>query len=153
MKPISEIRYQYVDDQNFLHFDCYFTNDENENGTVLAAMQIDTQAIFYLDGAYVNDPMMVDAIADAKLQYPKRNLKLFQMLDVEGESLGIISVLNYDDYAEVLLQELFEKHYMLVDENGDLTYDGTDEMFKAIIQEMTDAGYVCEHQYLYSISA
>jgi len=59
MKNIAEIRADYIDDQNLLHIDCWFTDDDNEEGKTVAIVDLDTKKIIFFDNRYrLNEKVM-----------------------------------------------------------------------------------------------
>ena len=56
MKAITEIRTDFIDDENIRHIDVYFDNDDNSEGKTVAMVCLDTNKVLYMDNDYrVND--------------------------------------------------------------------------------------------------
>lgn len=53
-EPI-EIITDYVDENNYQHIDCYFTDDENEEGKTVAIVSLDTGKEFFIDNMYYSN--------------------------------------------------------------------------------------------------
>lgn len=45
----GEIRNDFEDDNNIVHIDAWLTDDDNEEGTVIAKVNINTKEVEYLD--------------------------------------------------------------------------------------------------------
>jgi hypothetical protein len=53
MKEVSEVRYDYIDEEdNLLHIDVWFTDDDNEEGKTVAVIDNDTDKVIYFDNLY-----------------------------------------------------------------------------------------------------
>lgn len=66
MKNPTDVRNDYIDDQNFCHIDCYFTDDDNEQGVTVAIVDMDSKKVYFIDNMFRSDKMVMDAIEDAK---------------------------------------------------------------------------------------
>jgi hypothetical protein len=62
MKNIAEIRTDYIDDQNLQHIDCWFTDDDNEEGKTVAVVDLDTKKIIFFDNGYRLNEKVKEAI-------------------------------------------------------------------------------------------
>ena len=51
-KLISEIRTDYIDDDNLQHIDCWFTDNDNEEGKTIAVVDLDTNKVIFFDNRY-----------------------------------------------------------------------------------------------------
>lgn len=65
MSKWAEIRDDYVDDDNVLHFDAWFTTDDNEEGTVIAKLNLDNMMLEYIDDDARTDELAQEWINDA----------------------------------------------------------------------------------------
>lgn len=150
MYPIKEIVFDHIDDQGFIHFDAYFTDDENEQGVTLAIMHQDNQAVYYLDPRYSQDTKLVQAIEEAKVTY-KKTSKLYSLLDVDDETYFTIIVKNPNDQTESRLAEVSNYFYVNPEneETGDMFWDGADELCNLICIELNvKYGYECEQVHI-----
>ena len=48
----TEIRTDYIDDQNLQHIDCWFTDDNSEEGRTVAVLDLDTQKVIFFDNRF-----------------------------------------------------------------------------------------------------
>lgn len=62
MKNIAEIRTDYIDDQNLQYIDCWFTDDDNEEGKTVAVVDLDTKKIIFFDNGYRLNEKVKEAI-------------------------------------------------------------------------------------------
>ena len=62
-KKISEIKTEFIDDQNLQHIDCWFTDDDNEEGKTIAVVDLDTNKVIFFDNRYRMDDMVKEEIA------------------------------------------------------------------------------------------
>lgn len=62
MKKISEVRIDYIDDENLQHIDCWFTDDDNEEGKTVGVVDLDTNKVIFFDNAYRNDKLVKEII-------------------------------------------------------------------------------------------
>ena len=62
MREIKEIICDYIDDDNYQHIDCYFTNDESESGHTVAIVCLDTKKVFFTDNLYRSDEKVKEVI-------------------------------------------------------------------------------------------
>lgn len=62
MKEIYEVRTTHVDDNNLVHFDVYFTDDDNEAGTLAGFYDLDTGKVIPVDNLLMNDPKIKEGI-------------------------------------------------------------------------------------------
>tara|TARA_R110000772_G_scaffold6250_7_gene21948 strand:- start:188 stop:403 length:216 start_codon:yes stop_codon:yes gene_type:complete len=66
-EPI-EIITDYVDENNYQHIDCYFTDDENEEGKTVAIVSQDTGKEFFLDNMYYSNERVQAAIKEVQAE-------------------------------------------------------------------------------------
>jgi hypothetical protein len=64
MKKITELRSDYIDDENLLHIDCWFDNSDNSEGTTVALIDLDTNKVIFLDNLFRLDEKVKEAIAE-----------------------------------------------------------------------------------------
>lgn len=62
MNQIHEVRTDHCDDQNIVHVDVFFTDDENEGGTVIGYIDLDSRKVIAHDVLLMNEPMVQEAI-------------------------------------------------------------------------------------------
>lgn len=70
----SEIRNDFEDD-GFVHIDAWTTSDDNEDGRVIAKINIETGEVTYLDERAKTDKIAQEAINEAILYSTKAGLK------------------------------------------------------------------------------
>lgn len=63
MQNITEVRTDHCDDQNIVHVDVYFTDDENEGGLTIGYIDLDSRKIIPHDVLLMNEPIVQEAIA------------------------------------------------------------------------------------------
>jgi hypothetical protein len=64
MNTPKEIRTDFIDDQNLQHIDCWFTEDDNEEGKTVAVVDLDSKKVIFFDNAYRFDEGVKSAIKD-----------------------------------------------------------------------------------------
>lgn len=60
----SEIRNNYVDDDNICYIDAWMTCDDNEEGTVVAYVDMNTAKVIFRNPLAIHDTMVREAIAE-----------------------------------------------------------------------------------------
>lgn len=148
MKEPTEIVWTHVDEE-FLHFDGYFLTEEErknfegeEYGQVLAVLDLVTHRVIYFDNIWRLCDKLTKAIEEAKKEYPPlQTIKIFEILDWEGESWGEIMVFDHDGNASIHLYEIAQEEFEVV-LGG--TGTGADSMFEAIIKRLVQIGYVAK---------
>lgn len=68
MKEPIETVIDHIDDDNYQHVDCYFTEDPNEEGKTVAIVCLDTGKVFFLDNLYRSNKGVQEAIKEIKRQ-------------------------------------------------------------------------------------
>lgn len=74
MEPIktpTEVRSDYVDDQNFTHIDVWFTEDDDEEGITAAIVCNDTAKVYFCDNRLRNDPKILEEISNVLQSIPQ----------------------------------------------------------------------------------
>jgi hypothetical protein len=61
-KNVTEVKNDFIDDDNFMHIDVYFDNNANSQGLTVAIICMSTNTVFYVDNAYRNCAMVVESI-------------------------------------------------------------------------------------------
>lgn len=70
MSKYSEIRNDYInEEENAVYIDAWFTDDDNEEGTVIAKVDLDTLAVEYLDADAKTDEYAQEVIRDTLDEY------------------------------------------------------------------------------------
>jgi hypothetical protein len=114
MKYTKEVRNGHIDEQNTCHITGYFTKDENEQGRVLAFVDLDNGKVHWIDPLYQHDSLVMEAINEAKGNVEKLVFVDKQFYNAFGEELGIIrasyktKVPNTKSYNKAI--EFLEKH-------------------------------------------
>lgn len=62
MKKVRSVISDYVDDNNYRHIDCYFSDDENEAGKTVAIICLDTSKVYFIDNMYRGDELVKEEI-------------------------------------------------------------------------------------------
>lgn len=65
---ITEIRTGYVDDDNLQHIDCWFSDDENAEGSSVALVCLDTGKVVYFDNKFRSSKRVTKAIDKVKAE-------------------------------------------------------------------------------------
>lgn len=65
MSKWSEIRNDFVDSDNIMYFDGYLTDDDNEEGKVIATLNLNNMMLEYLDDDARTDELAQEWIDDA----------------------------------------------------------------------------------------
>lgn len=71
MKNYLEVRSDYMDDQNYIHIDCWHTDSDNEEGKTIAIVCMDTKKVFFIDNTYRTTPLVIETINDVLKQFNK----------------------------------------------------------------------------------
>jgi len=111
MKKIHDVKYEYVDDEGFLHIEVFFTDDRNEPSTLACVVSIDTGKAFFLDQVYRNNKdvmMVVDATKESILERqqkvvvdPYAHLTKEQKAEIRAKALDMTMgrIANGSDYV------------------------------------------------------
>jgi hypothetical protein len=57
-----EVRNDYTDDQNYIHIDVWYTEDDSEEGHTAAIVCGDTKKVYFIDNSLRHNPMVAEAI-------------------------------------------------------------------------------------------
>jgi len=63
IKTITELRTDYIDDDNLQHIDCWFSENDDEEGKTVAVVDLDTKKVIFFDNRYRADEKVKKAIA------------------------------------------------------------------------------------------
>ena len=63
-KSVKEVRSDYTDDQNFIHIDVWFTENDAEEGRTVAIVCEDTKKIFFIDNTLRMDSLVLNEISE-----------------------------------------------------------------------------------------
>lgn len=75
----SEIRNNYVDDDNICYIDAWMTCDDNEEGTVVAYVDMNTAKVIFRNPLAIHDTMVREAIAEVvDIVKKKKKFLIFQ---------------------------------------------------------------------------
>ena len=70
MSKYAEIRNDYInEEENTVYIDAWLTGDDNEEGTVIAKVNLDTLAVEYLDEDAKTDDYAQEVIEDTLNEY------------------------------------------------------------------------------------
>lgn len=84
MEKLTEVRNDYIDDQNLHHIDCWF--DDKEEGRTVAVVDLDTNKVIFFDNRLRGDKEVRIAIEEVL----KDNIKPeFLKLGIDSESVSI----------------------------------------------------------------
>ena len=61
---ITELRTDFIDDQNLRHVDCWFDNNDDSEGRTIAVVDLDTKKVIFFDNRYRMDSTVKLAIED-----------------------------------------------------------------------------------------
>jgi hypothetical protein len=62
-KSLSEVRSDYTDDQNYIHIDVWFTDEDGE-GQTAAIVCADTKKVFFIDNTLRNNSAILEEISE-----------------------------------------------------------------------------------------
>jgi hypothetical protein len=62
-KSVTEVRSDYTDDQNYIHIDVWFT-DEDDEGKTVAIICADTKKVFFIDNTFRNNSAILEEISE-----------------------------------------------------------------------------------------
>jgi hypothetical protein len=62
-KSVTEVRSDYTDDQNYIHIDVSFT-DEDDEGKTVAIICADTKKVFFIDNTFRNNSVILEEISE-----------------------------------------------------------------------------------------
>jgi predicted metal-binding transcription factor (methanogenesis marker protein 9) len=62
-KSVSEVRSDYTDEQNYIHIDVWFT-DEDDEGQTVAIVCADTKKVFFIDNIFRNNSAILEEISE-----------------------------------------------------------------------------------------
>ena len=98
---ISEIRCDYIDDENLQHIDVWETDDENESGKTVAVVDWDTAKVIFFDNSYRMSSEVVEAIRNIKDEIYKYPIKT---------PIWIVAPQSFD---ENILRKVYGKTYTI----------------------------------------
>ena len=78
MSKWREIRNDYVDDDNVLYFDAWLTDDDNEEGRVIAKLNLDNMMLEYLDGHARKDYYALECIDESIEEYYENRFTIWK---------------------------------------------------------------------------
>lgn len=64
MSKITEIRDDFIDDDEIQHFDAWFDADDDSEGTVVAKYNCKTYMIIFIHPDYCNDPLLLESLSE-----------------------------------------------------------------------------------------
>jgi len=64
MKPIAELKTDFIDDEDIQYLDAYFTEDDNEEGKTVAVVDRYSGKAIFFDNAYRTDKLVQEAIKE-----------------------------------------------------------------------------------------
>jgi hypothetical protein len=64
MEKIIYIRNTFVDDQNLTHIDCWFTDEDDDEGKTIAVVDMDTKKVIFFDNDYRNNSLVLASIKE-----------------------------------------------------------------------------------------
>jgi len=115
---MSEYRTHHIDkDKGFLYVDYYKTEDQDEEGKVIANIDIHNLDVFYEDETHKNNPRTQAIINEAKEKL--KTMEFEVMTDIcydcgRVQSYGTMKDINEDDF-DIFCDDCFYKHqYKLV---------------------------------------
>ena len=68
---VSEVRSNFIDDNNYLHIDVYHSSNDNEEGSTVAIICLDTNKVFYLDNTYRFTDVVSEVINEITSEFKK----------------------------------------------------------------------------------
>ena len=105
MREIKELRFDYIDDENLQHIDCWFTGNDNEEGKTVAVVDLDTNKTIYFDNYYRMNGKVQYVIKEIKKnnrtttdKFISTNLKMFS-------SIAKYSFKDISEYSELTDEE------------------------------------------------
>jgi len=103
MRQIAEIKFDHIDEEeNVQSVDIFFTDDDNEEGTVACEVCLDTGKVFYRDNIYRAYDEVKEAIKEIRKTIEKKAPKVIVVIDggnvsaILGDSPIDAHVIDYD---------------------------------------------------------
>lgn len=98
-RKIYEVSYGFIDDDNLLHIDVYFSDSDEDEGKTVAVIDLDTGKVIFFDNRFRMNEAVKEAIAEG--------LKLFdqneEAQDTGGFPAGFTEVrFENSSHAEVI---------------------------------------------------
>ena len=90
MRQIAEIKFDHIDEEeNIQSVDIFFTDDDNEEGTVACEVCLDTGKVFYRDNIYRAYDEVKEAIKEIRKTIEKKPVTVIKVQ--EGRVTDVIS--------------------------------------------------------------
>lgn len=79
----GEIRCDYLNPEGYWTVDAWTTDDDNDEGTVIAAIDSETAKVFYVDGCAKSDPYAQEVIGNKirEIRMEQEDRRVEDMLD------------------------------------------------------------------------
>lgn len=107
IKNIADIRTDYVDDQNLQHIDCWFTEDDNEQGKTVAVVDLDTKKIIFFDNGYRLNEKVKEAI-NYVLNMELSKQEIEELKEIHDNIRTVLMNNGADEYGDCIIDEICE---------------------------------------------
>ena len=104
---IADIRTDYVDDQNLQHIDCWFTEDDNEQGKTVAVVDLDTKKIIFFDNGYRLNEKVKEAI-NYVLNMELSKQEIEELKEIHDNIRTVLMNNGADEYGDCIIDEICE---------------------------------------------
>lgn len=107
IQNIADIRTDYVDDQNLQHIDCWFTEDDNEQGKTVAVVDLDTKKIIFFDNGYRLNEKVKEAINYVlNMELSKKEIE--ELKEIHDNIRTVLMNNGADEYGDCIIDEICE---------------------------------------------
>lgn len=104
MKKYTEIRNDYFDSSsNYWTIDAWTSDDDNEEGRVIAVVNGTTGDVWFIDNTCRNDENVLSAIRDVQARI--HNKRIISLEKAEGMLEGMLMTMEFDDIHEAEVNE------------------------------------------------
>jgi hypothetical protein len=107
IQNIADIRTDYVDDQNLQHIDCWFTEDDNEQGKTVAVVDLDTKKIIFFDNGYRLNEKVKEAI-NYVLNMELSKQEIEELKEIHDNIRTVLMNNGADEYGDCIIDEICE---------------------------------------------
>lgn len=107
IQNILDIRTDYVDDQNLQHIDCWFTEDDNEQGKTVAVVDLDTKKIIFFDNGYRLNEKVKEAI-NYVLNMELSKQEIEELKEIHDNIRTVLMNNGADEYGDCIIDEICE---------------------------------------------
>lgn len=144
MKKVSEVRNTHIDeDEGLVYIDVYTSNDDDEEGFVVAVVCVDTHKVIWFKNDYRNHPLVLESINEAKQELKKdyNFLEKYQKLE---------SAINHEMGLKCAMGD-YGTHVFTTHDINEITEDGSYKNLLPKVEYRNVISKISFDIYVYSV--